>query len=119
MKWQRSKGENVDTADFKFEFYTQVPDPERSLRAEAEDRLRELAAGHSGMIGASVAVEQLTHGETLHVYQARVVAYAKPDNVVAVEKGETAEKALKGALDAVERQVRDLRDRLGKPWQQP
>lgn len=119
MKWQRSKGENVDIADFEFEFYAQVPDPERSLRAEAEDRLRELAAGHSGMIGASVAVEQLTHGETLHVYQARVVAYAKPDNVVAVEKGETAEKALKGALDAVERQVRDLRDRLGKPWQQP
>jgi ribosome-associated translation inhibitor RaiA len=109
----------VDTADFEFEFYAEVPDPEYALRAEAENRLRELAAGHSDMIGASVALEQPAHGETPYVYQARVVAYIRPDNVVAVEKGETAETALKGALGALDRQVRDLRDRLGKPWQQP
>lgn len=109
----------MDTADFQFEFYREVPDPEYALRAESENRLRELAAGHSDMIGASVAVEQPAHGETPYVYQARVVAYIRPDNVVAVEKAETAETALKGALDALERQVRDLRDRLGKPWQQP
>jgi hypothetical protein len=43
----------------------------------------------------------------------------RPEDVVAVEKGKAAEVALKGALDAVERQVRQRRDKLRQPWKQP
>jgi len=105
--------------DFQFEFHSEIPNSGNELIVEAEGRLRQLALGHSDMIGGSVALEELTGDTTPHRYQARVVAYMRPDNLAAVEKGETAVEALKGALNAVERQVRERREKLGKPWQQP
>jgi hypothetical protein len=105
--------------DFQFEFYSALEHLEDELIAEADGRLRQLAQGQTDMIGASVAVEELAGAETPFIYQARVVAYIRPDNVAAVEKGNSPETALKGALDAVERQVREMRDRLRKRWQQP
>jgi ribosome-associated translation inhibitor RaiA len=71
------------------------------------------------MIGASVALEELTQEETPHVFEARVVAYIKPDNIAAIEKSDSALGALKGALSAVERQVREFRNKLGEPWKRP
>ncbi len=106
--------------DFDFEFYSELPHMESEWRLEAESRLRALAEGQSDLIGASVAVEEQAKGENLpHMYRARIVAYARPDNVVAVEKGETVEVVLGGALDAVERQVRERREKLRKTWEQP
>jgi hypothetical protein len=48
-----------------------------------------------------------------------VVVYIRPENIAAVEKAESVEAALKGALAAIERQVREHRERLGATWQQP
>ncbi len=109
----------MDTTVFDVEFYSKVPDPDDELRLEAERQLEALRAGHTDMIGASVALEQPAHGETPYLHQARVVVYMRPDNIVAVEKDETAEGALKGALKAVERQVRERREKLGQHWKQP
>jgi hypothetical protein len=39
--------------------------------------------------------------------------------VAAVEKDETIEGALSGALDAVERQVRERRTKLAEHWKEP
>lgn len=105
--------------DFHVEFQSDVEHLDDALVWEAERRLRELAEGQTDMIGAAVAVEALAGQETAHVFQARVVAYIRPDNIVAVEKGNAPQTALKGALDAIERQVREMRDRRRKPWQQP
>jgi len=102
----------VATEDFDFEFYSEIPNLDAALRTEAESHIRELTAGHTDITGASVAVEELTGDSTPHRYEARVLVYVRPDNVVAVEKGETAEVAVKGALDAAERQIRELRDKL-------
>jgi ribosome-associated translation inhibitor RaiA len=109
----------LETTGFEFEFHSEAPDPNDELRLEAETRLRALAAGHEDLIGASVAVEQPVEAETLYVYRARVVAYVRPEDVVAVEKAESPMTALKGSLDAVERQIRDLRDMLRERWKQP
>ena len=105
--------------DFHLEFQSEVEYVEEALLDEAAVRLRRLAQGHNDMMGASVNLEELTGAETPYVYQARVVVYIKPDNVVALEKGGTLELALKGAVDAAERQVRKLREKLGEPWQRP
>jgi ribosome-associated translation inhibitor RaiA len=105
--------------DFHFEFQSKVPNLDNGLIVEVADRLRELAQGHDDMVGASVGLEELTGDTTPHRYEARVVAYMRPDNVAAVEKGETAVEALKGALEAVERQIRERREKLGKRWRQP
>jgi ribosome-associated translation inhibitor RaiA len=109
----------MNSTEFDFEFYSKVPDPGDSLRREAESRLWELAEGYYDMIGASVALEELTQEETPHVFEARVVAYIKPDNIAAIEKSDSALGALKGALSAVERQVREFRNKLGEPWKRP
>ncbi|MBN1979673.1 MAG: HPF/RaiA family ribosome-associated protein [Anaerolineae bacterium] len=106
----------------EFEFYNEAPLSDRveaELRAEVERRLRALTEGHTDMTGASVAVAELTGDATPHIYEVRIVVYVRPEDVVAVEKRETAGGALKGALDAVERQVRELRARLRETWKQP
>jgi ribosome-associated translation inhibitor RaiA len=111
----------MGTLDFDFEFYSEAPDPNDELKTEAERRLRQLAEGHSDLIGASVAVEpaaQNQNAETL-LYQARIVAYIRPSNLAATEQAESAEAALKGALEAIERQIREHREKLREQWKQP
>jgi ribosome-associated translation inhibitor RaiA len=105
----------MSQSDFDFEF---TPHEEADLREEAKERLRQLRHGHTDITGASVAIEDLGHAARTHRYQARIVAYVRPDNMAAVEKGDSAQAALKGALDALERQVRESRDRLARPWRE-
>jgi ribosome-associated translation inhibitor RaiA len=105
--------------DFDFEFYTEVPDPDESLRLEADRRLRALTEGHDDITGASVTMEELTGETTPNRYEARVVVYIRPHNVASVEKADTAQGALNGALRAAERQVREARDKLRETWKQP
>ena len=102
--------------EFSFEFYSEIPDPDEALRVEAEGRLLALTEGHGDLTGASLTIEELTGETTPHRYQATVVVFKRPDNVAATEKAETPAGALKGALSAVERQVRELRDRLRETW---
>jgi len=112
----------MDTLEFDFEFLNEAPLTDRvesELRVEAERRLRALTEGHNDLIGAAVAVEELTGDTTPHAYEVRVVAYMRPDHVVAVEKQETVVGAMKGALEAVERQVREYRTKLRETWRQP
>lgn len=112
----------MDTQDFHLEFYNEAPlleELELELAAEADTRLRELAEGHKDIIDASVSVEELTGEETPHRYQVRVVVYMRPENIAAIEKQETVEGALKGALSAVEREVREYRQKLRERWKQP
>jgi ribosome-associated translation inhibitor RaiA len=109
----------MQTFEFGFGFRNEASLPDRveaELRAEAEGRLRALTDGHTDITGASVAVEELTRDTTPHLYEVRVVVYMRPQDVFAVEKQETAAGALKGALDAVERQVREHRAKLRETW---
>jgi ribosome-associated translation inhibitor RaiA len=102
--------------DFTFEFHTEVEHlgdaQKEELRLEAERRLVDLAAGHRDLIGASLALRQLAHDQTPHAYEARVVGFVRPDNLAAVEKAGTVKAAVKGALDELERQIREKRERL-------
>ena len=109
----------MNIPDFDFEFYTEIPDPGDRLRAEARDRLLALTEGHDDIIGASVAMEELTAERTPNRFQARVVAFVRPDNIAASEKSDSAGGALNGALRAIERQVRERREKLRETWKRP
>lgn len=113
----------VATLDFTFEFHTEIADLsdalEDELRSEAESQLLSLAEGHTDLVGASVVLEEPARAESAFLYQARVVVYGRPDHVAAVEKDENLERALRGALDAVERQVQERRRELAERWKQP
>lgn len=104
--------------DFHFELDNKVSEPVDEFTAKAETRLRDLGENHRDMIGASVALRELSHEQTPHAFEARVIAYIKPENVVATEKADTVELALEGAVDAVETQVRERREKFYKPWEQ-
>jgi ribosome-associated translation inhibitor RaiA len=112
----------MGSLDFHFEFYSEIENLEQDLITEAETRMRELKGDKDDLIGASVAVEELAQEDKTDIpyfYEARVVAYIRPDNLVATEKGESAEAALKGALNAIERRVRKQREKLRTQYQQP
>lgn len=84
-----------------------------------ENRLLSLAEGHTDLIGAAVAVRQPAREADPFIYEARIVVYTRPENMAAVKKDDTKEGALKAALNAIERQVREKREKLGQPWKRP
>ena len=112
-----------NTLDFTFEFHTEIrnlrDELEHQLRAEAKERLLALAEGQTDLVGASVVLEELARGESSYLYEARVVVYGRPDHLAAVEKDNTPESTLRAAIDAVERQVRERREKLSERWKQP
>ncbi len=103
--------------DFEFQNHTQAADA--PLYQEAERRLEALAEGHTDIVGAAVALEELTQSNTPHQYRARVVVYIRPNNIVGVEKAGDVGAALNRALSVVEQQVRSQRDKLRETWKQP
>jgi len=107
----------VSRSEFHFEFHTHASHVAEQLRDEARQKLQSMAKDRADMVGASVAIEELTQEETPHTYQARVVAYIRPENIAAVEKGETPEATLREALDAVETQIIKRRAKFHKPWE--
>ena len=111
----------MNELDFTIEFNSDLEDKsfDQQLMEQAETRLRDLAKGHEDIIGAAVTMRRPAKTETTFLHEATVVAYVRPENVVGKEKHENAVGALKGALDAVERQVRKKREKLRDRWEQP
>jgi ribosome-associated translation inhibitor RaiA len=107
--------------DFTIEFNSDVTDGavENELFVEADGRLHELAEGHNDLTGAAINIRTPAQAETPPLYEATVVAYVRPENIAATEKAPDVYTALKGALDAIERQIRQKREKLGKRWEQP
>lgn len=87
--------------------------------AEADSRLRELAGDHNDLTGAAINVRQPAQKQTSFIYEVTVVVYARPKHIAATEKEADPITALKNALNAVERQVRKKREKLGDLWEQP
>lgn len=111
----------MDELDFTIEFNSDLENKtfERELLSQSETRLRDLAQGHTDIVGAAVTIRQPAKMETAPLHEATVVAYVRPENIVGKDKQESPEGALKGALDAVEKQVRKKRDKLRETWKQP
>jgi ribosome-associated translation inhibitor RaiA len=109
----------MDIPYFDYEFHSEGMGPVDELRGEALDRLLRLKGDHDDMIGASVAVEELTGATTPHAYRVRIVVYVRPKQIAVIAEEETPEGAMKAALDGVERKIRDMRDRLRDHWKKP
>lgn len=106
----------MGSADFYIDYDTEVPGFTDELKAEVETRLRKLADHHKDIVGAAVAVTAPAKTDLPFLYRARIVMYGRPDDVVAAKQDDTVQGALKAALSAVERQVREQRDKMSSPW---
>ncbi len=103
----------MDKADFPIEFNNEIDDVKKSeneIYTLAVDRLSKLAEGHGDISGGMVNLKQPAQGhQTSYIYEVTIVVYMDSDNIAATEKGEQFQSTLDGALDAVERQVRERR----------
>jgi ribosome-associated translation inhibitor RaiA len=104
----------MDAINFAIEFNNELDDVKKSENeffALAADRLSRLAEGHNDISGAVVNFKQPSKGrQTSHIYEVTIVTYMGSEHIAATEKGENFQATLDGALDAVERQVRDRRE---------
>jgi hypothetical protein len=83
-----------------------------------EDRLLALTDGHTDLVGAAISATEPAQGAAQpFIFEVRIVVYTRPNDIAAVKQGDTLQAALKAALTAVERQVREKREKLGKPWE--
>jgi ribosome-associated translation inhibitor RaiA len=107
----------MGTLDFYVDYETEGPYFTDDLKEQLEARLWELARDHTDMVGAAVAVTTpVKNSETPFLFQVRIVVYISPEDIVAVKQDDTVQGALNSALSAIERQVREKREKLGEPW---
>ena len=103
---------NNKDSPFDFEFFNKTNKPDAEFYDAAYTQIIDAAEGHSDITGASVSLEELSSDETPHAYQARVVLYVRPDNLVATEVTPSALDSLQNAPAAAIRQVREKREQL-------
>jgi len=108
----------MSASDFHIDWQIDVDDQEGTLEQEAETRLMDLAAEHTDIVGAAIAITAAaqTPEQSPILYQARVAVYVRPEEVVGHKQDDNPMGALKAALSAVERQVRERRTKLAEPW---
>ena len=103
----------MDKTNFPIEFNNEFDDVKKSDNETytlAVERLSKLAEGHEDISGGVVNLKQPSSGrETPHIYEVTIVVYMGSEHIAATEKGEQIQSALSGALNAVERQVRERR----------
>ena len=103
----------MDRANLPIEFNNEIDDVKKSeneFYTLAVDRLSKLAEGHNDISGGVVNLKQPAKGhQTPYIYEVMSVVYMGSDHIAATEKGELLQSTLDGALDAVERQVRERR----------
>lgn len=107
----------MNELDFTIEFNSEdlYETTEAAMFQEADGRLRQLVKGHTDLRGAAVNIRH----PAAAVYEATVVVYGRPDQLSATEKDDDPATALKGALRAVERQVRQRREKMKRTWEKP
>lgn len=104
----------MGSLDFYVDFNIEVPNIGEDFTLEAEQRLRSLTAAHSDLLGAAVSLENLVKAETPHRFRVRIVVYKRPENIAVVEKGPEPMSTLRNALDVMQKNVRDSREKLAQ-----
>lgn len=91
---------------------------EYDLFSESETRLKQVAEGHNDLTGAAINIRRPAASETT-LHEVTVVVYGRPHHIAATQKSDNPHLALKAALDAAERQIRERRKKLKNRWKQP
>ncbi len=97
---------------FAIEYYVENATLGQREKNTIEARLHKLAHGHRDISGASVALECVSGANKRAEYRARMVVYCKPANIAATCTQDSVRSAVSEALEAVERQIREQRERM-------
>jgi ribosome-associated translation inhibitor RaiA len=104
----------MGSSDFYVDYNIEVSEVGDEFKRETEQRLNELGAAHSDMIGAAVALEKVADTQTYDVYRVRIVIYKRPQDIVVTKEDPDPLVALRDALDTLEKQVRTSREKLAQ-----
>jgi len=74
------------------------------------DKMSQLEKGYHDITQAYLSVKQLSGKPTVNKYEAKLVLYHKPENIVGSTKSEMIPEAIQNAFVAAERQLRKARD---------
>ncbi|MGE5377292.1 MAG: HPF/RaiA family ribosome-associated protein [Bacteroidota bacterium] len=99
----------MGSSDFYIDYNLEVAGSGEEFKHETERQLQELAADHSDMVGAAVAVEKVADTQTYDVYRVRILVYMRPQDLVVTKQDADPMMALREALDTLEKQVRETR----------
>jgi len=105
----------MGSSDFYIDYNVEVSTVTDEFHRETEQRLRELTSSHSDMIGAAVSLEKTVDTQSYDVHRVRIVLYKRPQDIVATKEEADPMVALRDALDALEEQVRESREKLAQP----
>ena len=105
----------MDKPNFPIEFNNEIDDVKKSENEYytlAVGRLNKLVEGHNDISGAVVNFKQpAKKHQTSYINEVTIVVYMGSEHIAATEKGEQFESTLDGALNAVERQVHEHREK--------
>lgn len=102
--------DNPNFVEFPIDYYNEVNDDE-ALFNELERRLLDLRGDYTDMTSASVNIRPANLGTQSGV-ECTINVQIRPDVRTSTVVAPDALAALKGALDGIERQVREQRERL-------
>ena len=101
-------------SDFYIDYNIEVASMGDEFKRETEQRITELAAPHTDMVGAAVALEKVADTQSYDVYRVRILLYKRPQDIVVTKQDSDPMIALRVALDTLEEQVRDSREKLAE-----
>ena len=104
----------MGSSDFYVDYNIEVSEVGDAFKRETEQRLRELASGHSDMIGAAVALEKTADTESYDLYRVRILVYKRPQDLVVTKQDADPMVTLREALDVLEEQIRESREKLSQ-----
>ncbi len=81
----------------------------KQLEQKVRDRYQDWKRGHHDITNAFISLKQLSGKKSVNVYEAKIVLYHSPENIVAGHRSAAIPEALAGAVQAIERQLREAR----------
>lgn len=102
--------DNQTFTDFPIDYYNEFNEDE-TLYDELERRLLDLRGEHTDMTSASANLRPANLGTQSGV-ECTITVEVRPDARTSTVVAPDARAAIKGALDGIERQVREQRERL-------
>ena len=104
----------MGSSDFYVDYNIEVSDVGEEFKREIEQQLEELARDHTDMIGAAVALEKTVDTQSYDLYRVRILIYKRPQDIVVSKQDANPMVALRDALDTLERQIRESREKLAQ-----
>ncbi len=94
----------------KIEFHLDHLKISDSLESKLRKKIDDWGRGHKDITGAYVSIRQLSGKKTVHEYEAKILLYHRPENVVGTQRSDSIPDALSGAAQTAERQLRKQRE---------